>query len=185
MHPEGYEALNGEYQIRVPQTGNAELLNGDDRFYQDTTNSYTFLAVNRKVPVMEQKKGKITAEFQSKIRGMGQAKLLYDGSVIDLSAKTGDDFPLGWLLVMFLGSLSALIAVLCRYKKKGKRPKDDPPKKGSSSSSKRAGLILGMILIGTTALNSKTVFAASYDKVLKEEEMCSIEKKYTLRIRQM
>lgn len=176
--PEGYEALNGEYQIRVPQTGNAELLNGDDRFYQDTTNSYTFLAVNRKVPVMEQKKGKITAEFQSKIRGMGQAKLLYDGSVIDLSAKTGDDFPLGWLLVMFLGSLSALIAVLCRYKKKGKRPKDDPPKKGSSSSSKRAGLILGMILIGTTALNSKTVFAASYDKVLKEENVQYREKIY-------
>lgn len=144
--PDGYEKLEGTYQIEIPASGDALLLNGDDKFYQDSKNSYVFFAVNEKTPPEipsttpnqpgeRPNKGKITASFDSGQYGFGNAKLNYNGTVIDLTAKTGDDFPALLLCVVAVISLIGMLGAAFMYFRKNKNnPKNKPPKGGASSS---------------------------------------------------
>ena len=165
--PDGYHKLEGTYEIEIPSNGDAILLNGDEQFYQDSANSYVFYAVNTQTPPEtppeetpptpqeHPKKGKITAEFDKDLNGIGKFKLNYDGSVVDLTAKTGDDFPLGLLLSVFVGSLLAALGAAFMYfkKKNGNGPKNDPPKGGASGSSRMAVRLPMLLLFAALSFN--------------------------------
>lgn len=123
--PDGYQINEKEYQIRVLADGNAVLLNGDEEFYGDQEKGWIFYAVNKipeKPSIPDIKKGKITAVYDWNIRNTGKYALIYGGSTIDLTTKTGDDFPylILWILfgVSVLGTIGAAYMMI-RKKKKG------------------------------------------------------------------
>lgn len=123
--PEGYQINEKEYQIRVLADGNAVLLNGDEEFYGDQEKGWIFYAVNKipeKPSIPDIKKGKITAVYDWNIRNTGKYALIYGGSTIDLTTKTGDDFPYLILWILFgasvLGTIGAAYMMI-RKKKKG------------------------------------------------------------------
>ena len=177
--PEGYEGLEKTYQIRIPESGNAELLNGDDSFYQDAENSYVFCAVNKPVtppitPEEKPNKGKITARFDSGLYGFGNARLNYNGTVVDLTAKTGDDFPTALLAVIAVISLLGLLgAVLMYFRKKGKGPDDRPPKRGAVNSPGTGPvtkiLILSLIAAGLLVSGQSDVYADSKKEISTDD----------------
>lgn len=169
--PKGYTALENEYVLEFGKDGKAVLLNADESFYQDGSNSYVIYAVNQKTPPQtppketpdnKPKKGRITASFDRKLHGLGRYSLHYQGSVIDLSAKTGDTFPLGTVLSVFVGSLLAALGAAFVYwrRKKGKSSDDQPPK-GGSSPLKRAVLVIGLVAAAMLAARPIMAFAAS------------------------
>ena len=97
----GYEKLEGEYRIQIPEIGDAVLLNGDETFYQEEGNSYVFYAVNRREPEQpefpeDRTVGWITAEYDRRLYGSGKALAQLGGKGIEL-VKTGDDFPYEWV----------------------------------------------------------------------------------------
>ena len=113
--PDGYEALNKSYKIRIPAKGDAELLGGDHMFCQDAENSYVFIAVNQK---KEKMKGKITVSYDETLYGNGTLSIRGQGTEI-LPAKTGDDFPVKLLEALFAGSAAGLL-ILCSRRKRRK-----------------------------------------------------------------
>lgn len=101
------------------------FLNGDEEFYGDQEKGWIFYAVNKipeKPSIPDIKKGKITAVYDWNIRNTGKYALIYGGSTIDLTTKTGDDFPylILWILfgVSVLGTIGAAYMMI-RKKKKG------------------------------------------------------------------
>ena len=125
--PDGYEKLDGSYQIRIPRSGDAEILNGDLAFYQDTENSYVFFAVNKKAPEVPETtkqpelKGKITAEYDESLYGEGSIKRQKDRLEIPFT-KTGDTFPVELAAGIFVVSAAGLLGLWMagrRKKKKG------------------------------------------------------------------
>ena len=113
--PDGYEALNKPYKIRIPARGDAELLDGDHMFCQDEENSYVFIAANQK---KEKMKGKITVSYDETLYGNGVLSIRGQGPEI-LPAKTGDDFPVKLLEALFAGSAAGLL-ILCSRRKRRK-----------------------------------------------------------------
>ena len=113
--PDGYEALNKSYKIRIPAKGDAELLGGDHMFCQDAENSYVFIAINQK---KEKMKGKITVSYDETLYGNGTLSIRGQGTEI-LPAKTGDDFPVKLLEALFAGSAAGLL-ILCSRRKRRK-----------------------------------------------------------------
>ena len=111
--PSGYKAASKQYQIRIPAKGDAELVNGDSMFYQDTENSYVFIAVNQK---KEKVKGKITASYDEDLYGNGSMNMRDRGAEI-LLTKTGDDFPAVFLTALFVASAAGLLILLFRKKR--------------------------------------------------------------------
>ena len=125
--PDGYEKLDGSYQIRIPRSGDAEILNGDLAFYQDTENSYVFFVVNKKAPEVPETtkqpelKGKITAEYDESLYGEGSIKKQKDRLEIPFT-KTGDTFPVELAAGIFVVSAAGLLGLWMagrRKKKKG------------------------------------------------------------------
>lgn len=112
--PLGYEAVSKQYQIRIPSKGDAELMNGDSMFYQDTENSYVFTAVNQKKGKV---KGRITASYDETLYGNGALNMRDRGAEI-LLTKTGDDFPAVFLTALFAASAAGLLLLLFRRKRK-------------------------------------------------------------------
>ena len=157
--PDGYEVLENSYQIRIPGSGDAQLLNGDDVFYQDAGNSFVFYAVNEKKPdtpeepVLKSDRGMILAEYDRDIYGEGRVRCALDGVEYSF-VKTGDDFPtafLDWLLAASLSGLAGVICVWFKNRKGGRGPKSGPPRGGGRSPS----LALWMLFLAVE------IFAAS------------------------
>ena len=123
--PDSYQINEKEYQIRILADGNAVLLNGDETFYGDQEKGWVFYAVNHEkpeIPVISIRKGKITAIYDRSLRNTGKYRLVYDGSTIDLTTKTGDDFPYLILWVLFGISVFGMIGagyMMMRKKKRG------------------------------------------------------------------
>ena len=125
--PDGYEKLDGSYQIRIPRSGDAEILNGDSAFYQDAENSYVFFAVNKKAPEVPETtkqpglKGKITAEYDESLYGEGSIKKQKDRREIPFT-KTGDTFPVKLAAGIFAVSAAGLLGLwMAGHRKKKKR----------------------------------------------------------------
>lgn len=112
--PDGYEILNSSYQVRIPARGDAELMNGDDMFYQDAENSYVLTAVNRR---KEKQKGRITVSYDEALYGNGALSARGQEEEI-LPAKTGDDFPTELLITLFTGSAAGLLILFGRRKRR-------------------------------------------------------------------
>ena len=155
--PDGYVLLNREYEIKIPKTGDAELLNGDDAFYQDSKNSYAFYAVNHRlenppeIPVIDSDKGKIIAEYDSGLYGRGRVRLALDSAEFQF-AKTGDDFPAGCLALLLGISLAGLTGVIYMQKKgskntgRGRKHNDKDRNRGNRGGTYAASVILALIM---------------------------------------
>ena len=123
--PEGYEKLEGEYRIQIPEKGDAVLLNGDEAFYQEEGNSYVFYAVNRREPEQPEiprgrTVGWITAEYDRRLFGNGKALAQLRGQGIEL-VKTGDDFPYQWVTGILAVSAAGFGAGLYRRWRRKRR----------------------------------------------------------------
>lgn len=112
--PAGYETAKKQYQICISAKKDPVLINGDDLFYQDAENSYTFIAVNKKKGKL---KGKITACYDEKLYGNGALNMRSQGPEI-LSVKTGDDFPAVLLTALFAGSAAGLLILFSSRKRR-------------------------------------------------------------------
>lgn len=112
--PGGYKKLKKQYQIHISESGDAKLLNGDDMFYQDTEDSYVFIAVNKK---KKELKGKITAVYNEALYGNGSLNTRGQDAEI-LLAKTGDDFPAELLAALLAGSAAGLLILYGRKRRK-------------------------------------------------------------------
>ena len=132
--PDGYGELKKSYQIRIPREGDAELLNGDASFYQEEENSYAFCAVNEKTPEIPEKpkqpgmKGRITAEFDRGLYGLGKDR--YRPGETDLSltrTKTGD-LPMELAEITAIISASVFIIMVFLYRRRQNKNKTDKKK---------------------------------------------------------
>lgn len=147
--PEGYTPLENSYRIELSKEGDAILLNGDSSFYQDQADSYVFYAVNEKtppqIPGQPSKKGTITAEFDEKLYGLGRARIVAEGSGLNLT-KTGDSFPAKEVLALLFISLLGM-GVLLVKKRKGKGSNKKPPKGGAGGASRTLTILLMTLCI--------------------------------------
>ena len=132
--PDGYGELKKSYRIRIPREGDAELLNGDASFYQEEENSYAFCAVNEKTPEIPEKpkqpgiKGRITAEFDRGLYGLGKDR--YRPGETDLSltrTKTGD-LPMELAEITAIISASVFIIMVFLYRRRQNKNKTDKKK---------------------------------------------------------
>lgn len=118
--PEGYLGLEKEYTVVIDKNGKANLLNGDELFFQQAENSLVFVAVNRKEdlppPVPKQPKqpktGSITAFYERAGEVAGK-----DGKQQEDIPSTGVASALWQLLLLFGLSITGIIGCLKAKKK--------------------------------------------------------------------
>lgn len=120
------------------------------------------------VPTVPQKpeepvpgKGKITASYDYRLGKNGKFELTYDGSEIDLTVKTGDDFPYVFLIMVFISSaIGCAVGVVMYMKTRKKENGQKWPPKGKAGGSRGKFLFLGILVLACSLVWQVKSYAA-------------------------